>query len=309
MKLSNHQLLELYETACNAALSAGELIRSYAKKPIKVEHKSGGDSLAAQVVTEVDRQCEADIIEHLTPTLAKYDLALLSEELQDDGQRLLKDHFWCIDPLDGTLAFSESRPGYAVSIALVSRSGTPLIGVVHDPCEAITYSAIRGHGLFLNHEPWRVARVLEHSPETQVLTLPLDRSFVARNDYIERLIKLEENAKTAGYHTIDIKHHAGAVINALQVLIRPPGLYFKMPKPEQGGGSLWDFAATACIFHEAGAIACDFSGKPLELNRADSSYMNHRGVIFATSRNLFKLAMDHGSKPAEQDGNNGRFGG
>ena len=56
----------------------------------------------------------------------------------------------------------------------------------------------------------------------------------------------------------------------------------KPPKNTPGGGSLWDFAATACIFHEAGATARDFHGAALDLNRADSTYMSHRGVLFAT---------------------------
>ena len=48
-------------------------------------------------------------------------------------KRLELNYFWCIDPLDGTLPFIEGKVGYAVSIGLVSRDGTPLIGVVCDP--------------------------------------------------------------------------------------------------------------------------------------------------------------------------------
>ncbi len=73
----------------------------------------------------------------------------------------------------------------------------------------------------------------------------------------------------------------GAAMNAMQVLENPPGCYFKFPKPQQGGGSLWDFAATAAIFNECAAVASDFYGAPLELNRADSTFMNHRGVLYA----------------------------
>ena len=68
---------------------------------------------------------------------------------------------------------------------------------------------------------------------------------------------------------------------ALEVLERAPSCFFKFPKLT-GGGSLWDFAATACIFHEIGAVATDIHGDPLDLNRDDSTFMNHRGVLFAT---------------------------
>jgi len=70
------------------------------------------------------------------------------------------------------------------------------------------------------------------------------------------------------------------------VLENPPGCYFKFPKPQQGGGSLWDFAASAAIFNACGAVACDFYGQPLALNRADSTFMNHRGVLFASESTL-----------------------
>jgi len=50
----------------------------------------------------------------------------------------------------------------------------------------------------------------------------------------------------------------GAAINAMQVLDNPPGFYFKFPKPQEGGGSLWDFAASAAIFNECGAVRLRF---------------------------------------------------
>ena len=58
---------------------------------------------------------------------------------------------------------------------------------------------------------------------------------------------------------------------------------FKFPRKEEGGGALWDFAATACLYGEAGAVATNIHGGPLDLNRADGTWMNHEGVLFATS--------------------------
>ena len=56
--------------------------------------------------------------------------------------------------LDGTLAYIESRPGYAVSIGLVARDGTPLIGVVYDPVSDVLYSALQGQGVKRQGQPW-----------------------------------------------------------------------------------------------------------------------------------------------------------
>ena len=74
-------------------------------------------------------------------------------------------------------------------------------------------------------------------------------------------------------------------MNACRVLAHPSACYFKFPGPT-GGGSLWDFAATACLFAEIGAVATDIHGGLLDLNRADSTLMNHRGVLFATDEAL-----------------------
>ncbi len=75
----------------------------------------------------------------------------------------------------------------------------------------------------------------------------------------------------------------GAVKNACHVLGSPEAFYIKLPQTKPGGGSIWDFAATACLFNESGAWVSDVYGNPLDLNRVDSTFMNHRGVVFASS--------------------------
>jgi len=123
MNLTSTNLSNLCKTAIEAAKQAGRLINSYTNKNITVQNKEAADSLASQVVTEVDVKAQDIILGVLSPTLEKYDLALLTEESVDDKSRFEKDYFWCIDPMDGTLAFTEKTPGYAVSVALVSKNG------------------------------------------------------------------------------------------------------------------------------------------------------------------------------------------
>ncbi len=278
MKLEEADLKSLCRIAEEAAQQAGQLINSYRNKPFTRLLKEGGNTLASQVVTEVDYRCEAFILEQLKNSLEKYDLAVLSEEQEDDKQRLSKDYFWCIDPMDGTLAFTESKPGYAVSIALVAKDGTPCIGVVYDPVNATLYSAIKDQGAFRNNTAW----ALNQPTKSTSLTLPCDRSLLEQTAFSEIRNTLQEWATQQGYRELSEIHHGGAVMNACWVLENPPACYFKLPKPELGGGCFWDFAATACIYKEMGATVCNFKGQDLDLNRAESSYMNHQGVIFTT---------------------------
>ena len=44
-------------------------------------------------------------------------------------------YFWCVDPLDGTKEFIKRNGQFTVNIALV-RADTPILGVVHTPCES-----------------------------------------------------------------------------------------------------------------------------------------------------------------------------
>jgi len=203
------------------------------------------------------------------------------EERDDDGGRLTADHFWCIDPLDGTLPFVEGTPGYSVSIALVRRDGTPLIGVVYDPVTATLLQAVRGGGVRRNGQPWEPTAA-DAAPE---LALFADRSSLQRADHPETVTALDEIAHDRGLSGVRVEATRGGVLNACAVLAHPPACYFKRPAPT-GGGSLWDFAATACIFAEAGAVATDIHGDPLDLNRDDSTAMNHRGVLYATDAAL-----------------------
>ena len=116
-------LQELCQVAVTAARSAGEIIQTHVNQEIVVSHKEGGDTLASQVVTKVDRMAEEAIVATIKPISGKRDIAILTEETPDDGSRFENDYFWSIDPMDGTLAFVEKKPGYAVSIGLVARQG------------------------------------------------------------------------------------------------------------------------------------------------------------------------------------------
>ncbi len=295
MKLSTSDLSELADLAILAASQAGQMIAR--SRPREIQYKdmqatARDKSLASQVVTEIDRHSEDIILGILTPTLERFELGLLTEEQDDDGGRLTNDYFWCIDPLDGTLPFIEGSHGYAVSIALVGSDGTPVIGVVFDPVEATVLHAISEVGAFRNHRPWPTGK----RPWGDVLSVFADRSFLVSDDHDVVVDALGQIARDMGLAGLRLHATSGAVMNACGVLANPPACYVKYPRPTNGGGSLWDFAATACLFYEVGAVATDIHGGPLDLNRADSSYMNHRGVLFATDEVLAQRirAIDRG---------------
>lgn len=265
----------LCDIAIKAALAAGKIIQNHMNHDVQVHHKNVGSSRAAQVVTAVDVACEKVIFAHLYPTCEAFSLAILSEETVDDGSRLKKDFFWCIDPMDGTLAFINKKSGFSVSIALIAKDGTPYIGVVFDPSTNHLYYAIKGKGAYKNHAPLTI----QHT--NNYLTYVTDRALedTLRANEIQQL--LNQKKMELGLKGIKEIAGAGAVLNAILVLENKPACMLKFPKPSDGGGSIWDYAATACIYNELGLPATTFEGEKLDLNRKESTFMNHQGVFYS----------------------------
>jgi len=266
---------QICDIAIKAALEAGAVIRNHAAIDIEVETKVAGSTYASQVVTEVDRKCESKVVARLLPTCTEWDIALLSEEGQDSGDRLIKNYFWCIDPMDGTYPFVQKRPGYSVSIALVARDGTPTIGVVYDPSRDNLYHAIIGKGAYKNNIPWQIDN------QNNYLTYVTDRKLRDTPRFNEIQSQLDKLVQE--YHLDGVKElsGAGSVLNAIRVLEHRPACMIKLPKKQQGGGSIWDFAATACMFTELGQIATDYRGQKLDLNPSMTTFMNQNGIFYS----------------------------
>lgn len=282
MNFSRDELTELCHAATEAATKASVYILSQLDQQHEKVHKDGGTSLASQVVTEVDQKAQALILDHLDASIKKYDLGLLTEEAPDDQSRAEKGYFWCIDPMDGTLAFTEGRTGYAVSIALVTRAGDPVVGVVYVPDVGQCYSSIKGHGVQLNKAPFVQSAVAA----SEVLHVYVDQSLTSETYFDTVAARLTDwfQQRTGGnvqWHT-----NFGAVRNAVGVMNAGSGCYFKFPKKTKGGGCIWDYAATRLFFEELELQVCNAKGDRLHLNDLTSSFMNEKGILYATDIEL-----------------------
>ena len=269
-------LERLKDIAIEAALAAGSIIRDSINHNVEVETKNAGNQLASQVVTEVDRRCEKVILDHLQDSLSLYNLGLLTEESEDDGSRFKKDFFWCIDPLDGTLPFVKKEKGFSVSIALINRDGISVIGIVYDPTADTMYHALKGQGAYKNYQPW----IIDEAKD--LLTYVTDKKLehTPHSNLIEKW--LNEEAQRLGLKGLKIIEGGGAVLNAIWALENSPACMLKLPKAEEGGGSIWDFAATACIYHEFNFTATSYRRKRLNLNPKETTFMNKEGILLTT---------------------------
>ncbi|MCM2680669.1 3'(2'),5'-bisphosphate nucleotidase CysQ family protein [Echinimonas agarilytica] len=296
--LNTTQIQQLLSVATTAALRAGEYIQNVDRSLVDVKTKQAGSSDASQIVTQVDVDCEALIYQILKPTLKHFQIAFLGEESAasqavGDHPRLVLPYFWCVDPLDGTLPFTQNMAGYAVSIALVGQDGQPIFGVIYDPVTHTIYQGVNhsatsfGASVVTRQQRiWTPNLQSDSSVKQQVLTLFVDRSFRSQQGFSQAVKLLKQRACQMGYSDIKIHHKAGAVMNAVGVLEHAPACYFKLPKQALGGGSLWDFAATSALGTAAGAWVSDMFGNPLPLNQPDSVFMNRCGVLFASDTDI-----------------------
>lgn len=274
----------------DAAIRAGNLITSYKDNNVICYDKSKDTSPApvsqsdnifpSQIVTEVDFKSQDIIVEALLPAIHDHDLGLLTEEGSDDGSRFEKDYFWAIDPLDGTLQFAEGKDGYSIAIALIDRQGQPQIGVVLDLVRNTLYHAIKGSGAYRNNVPVELPP-LDHG---RTFCHICDRSFTRQRIYEDLIEALEAMSEKLGYSNFRTYEFGGSVMNGIRVLEESPAVFFKFPQTRPGGGCIWDFAATACIYNEVGAYATDICGESLRLNGGGTSYLNHSGVIYTGTK-------------------------
>ena len=271
MKLNTKQLITLSEVAKQAAKQAGKIIQTACVEELNVETKGAATSLASSVFTKVDLQCQEIIHNALKPSIQTFDLGWLGEETPDDGSRFIKDYFWCVDPLDGTLSFIKQRAGFCVSIALINQNGIPEIGVVFNPQTSDLYVAVKGQGAFKNEKLIEI-KYQKHT------TLINDESFIETADY--QILKDELEFKST--ECVQQILQGGAVMNAMWCLEFAPACYVKYPKEKDGGGSIWDYAASVCIYNELGLNATDFYGNKINLNPKGTVYMNEFGVCINT---------------------------
>ena len=226
----------------------------------------GGSSLASQIVTEVDLESQKIILEILEPTLNEYDLALLTEESEDDKSRFEKDYFWCIDPLDGTREFVKRNGEFTVNIALIQGQEV-VLGVVYAPVSQALFYASRGAGSFYATGGSEAQRIKSRAPGPD-LTIAGSRSHPGERlqGFLDRL----------GEHQLI---SMGSSLKFCLVAQGRADLYARL-----GPTSEWDSAAAQCVVEEAGGQVTDTSMRPLRYNTKESLLNPDFFVFGANSR-------------------------
>ena len=226
----------------DAARVAGRVATSFAGKTAQRWDKPGD----AGPVTEADIAVNALLSSTLRQ--ARPDYGWLSEESEDDTERLGRDKVFIVDPIDGTRSFVEGSNTWAHSIA-VAEAGQITAAVVYLPLRNKLYAAARGEGAMLNGTPIRASR-----------KTALDRATVLA----ARPALMAQNWKTRTTPPFKRSYRPSL---AYRLALVAEGRFEAMMTLRHSWE--WDIAAGALIAAEAGGCALDRTGTPLRFNNAD----------------------------------------
>nr|WP_319390197.1 3'(2'),5'-bisphosphate nucleotidase CysQ [uncultured Cohaesibacter sp.] len=238
-----------------AAYQAGELALRYFNRDPQVWTKKN-----ASPVTEADLAVDAFLKERLLD--ARPDYGWLSEESEDNPERLGKQRVFVIDPIDGTHAFIDGGTEWTISLAVVENN-RPVAAVLYAPVRGEMYCASRFGGTELNNVPVVCPRLasLEGArvagPRPAIARGPLARAGVQNAGYIRSL----------AYRIVMVT--TGALDLALA----------------RGYSNDWDLAAADLIVEEANGVLRDKKNMVLKYNMPNV----HHDCLFASCKALSRL--------------------
>ena len=222
-----------------AAEKAGEIATGFTGTQAKRWDKPGG----AGPVTEADLAVNA-MLEDMLPA-ARPDYGWLSEETDDNADRLRREKVFIIDPIDGTRSFAEGSRTWAHALA-VTQNGEVTAAVIYLPQRDLMYTAAKGAGAQCNGKSITVS-ALEDLGQSEVL---------------------------AAKPNLDARHWSSGQAPDFKRSYRP-SLAYRMAKVADGRFEAmltlrasweWDIAAGDLILREAGGICSDRTGAPLRFN-------------------------------------------
>ncbi|HEX2449272.1 MAG TPA: 3'(2'),5'-bisphosphate nucleotidase CysQ [Methyloceanibacter sp.] len=242
-----------------AARDAGELALTYFKQQILVNRKPDGSEVS-EADLAVDTALKLDL------RTKRPDYGWLSEETEDDPERLKCRRVWMVDPIDGTNAFLRHVPEWTVSAALVE-DGVPVLGVVFNPATGEFFHAMRGHGAFLNDKP--IAASKKNTLDGALL--------IASGGLFKKKIWKEPWPEVKSRWVNSVAYRL-----ALVACGEADATISLSAKSE------WDLAAAALIVEEAGGVITDHHGETHIYNRASPRFPS----LVASGKALHPLLID-----------------
>ena len=234
-----------YITFLQEAVTAAQIAGRYQKfrfaSALNVEMKGDKD-----LVTEVDKESERLIVEHLLARFPDHDIVAEENIYPQNGSPFR----WIIDPVDGTTNYAHGFPWFCASIGL-EQDGKLVAGVIYNPVYDELFTATKGGGAFLNGVRLSVSA---RSPLKNTLLgtgFPYDCATDPANNFASFMAfqKSARGIRRAGAAALDLAYVAAG---------RLDGFWELKLKP-------WDVAAGVLLVREAGGVVTTFDGSAYDI--------------------------------------------
>jgi myo-inositol-1(or 4)-monophosphatase len=221
-----------------AVREAGQLALAKFRAPLKSWNKDNYSP-----VSEADIAVNEFLQERLRDPSGQ--IGWLSEETEDDPERLRARRLWIIDPIDGTRAYIGGLPDWSIATALVE-DGRPIVAVLFAPVDDEMFVAAAGQGATLNDAPI-------HTPDGGI-----DGTRIAGPPgYLRRLQAVKPRiAPQPKIHSLALRF-ARVAQGAIDAAFA------------SGNSHDWDLAAADLLMHEAGGALTTVDGQSLTYNKPD----------------------------------------
>lgn len=216
-------------------------------------------------VTEADKTTDLLIKSYLSKLFPTY--SFLTEESEDNKERLNNDYVFIIDPLDGTKDFVHKDGEFTCNIGLCYKHEI-VMGVVAVPAKNEIYYATKGDGAYKITNDGKTIR-LNVSDKTSDLTC-LTSVFHSAQVEIETIQK--HNDKIA--HVIK----KGSSLKACEIAEGKAEISYRLTQ----GTKEWDTAAFTIIVEEAGGYVLKLNGEKIRYNRED--VYNREGYVIVNKK-------------------------
>lgn len=233
------------------AVTAGNIAKRHFKNEPEVWDKDENQGPVTEADLEINRMLHAELLS------ARPDFGWLSEESEDNTDRLNKTHVFIIDPIDGTRSFIKGHTTFAHSLA-IAKDGEIVAAVVHLPMLDLMFGARTGNGAWLN------GKAITHS----------NRAVLPGAGILATKPTLDAALWPGGVP--DVKHHFRSSL-AYRMCLVAQGRFDGMVTLRDAWE--WDIAAGDLICREAGAPVTDKNGKALRFN---NPHPQTAGVLAAT---------------------------
>ncbi|CAK4773212.1 hypothetical protein LEN26_018229 [Aphanomyces euteiches] len=257
---------QVLATTKEAARLAGKHMRANLGS-VGAAEKSNKDDL----VTVVDKQCQEIIAAHVAAKHPTH--RLLGEEDVDAGSEASKaaiesmdgtKWLWVVDPIDGTTNFVHARPASVVSIA-VAYEGQVVAGVIYDPYRDELFSALRGHGAFLNDVAMHVSKK-EQQFSQALVGFGIGTKPSVRLPMLDVITRFSNTCR-------GLRLQGAAALELAWVSCGRQTGFFELDL------NSWDVAAGSLLVTEAGGAVTDSVGAPFSLHTRHIVASNGQGTI------------------------------